>query len=336
MKSAHRHELQTNALAQRLDVAIHKLRPYVSTVVGVIVAILVLSIIWSYVSKSSVARQGEAWEAYNQAVGSVPPSLEKLRQSSQEYPGTKMQELADITWADGQVFNASQSFVYNRRASTDALNRATSAYQGVLQTSSDERLINRAHLGMARVYEMRNELEKARDEYLKIKGGYAEYAKAQAERLSKPEAIDTYAWLEKAQPPLVQSPVGPGTPGRRPAFSPGDLALPGATPEEGAPAATTEPGPNFDELLKGLRSLPSEGGDRYEGEGQAPPVNNDLPGTPVTEGAPPAADAAPATESAPPATTEGSSPESGATPQSDTNSEAPAAETSTAEEKSTE
>ena len=32
MKSAHRHELQTNALAQRLDVAIQRLRPYVSTI----------------------------------------------------------------------------------------------------------------------------------------------------------------------------------------------------------------------------------------------------------------------------------------------------------------
>jgi predicted negative regulator of RcsB-dependent stress response len=336
MKAEHRHGLQTNWLAKRLDVAIQQLRPYVSTVAGVIIAVAVLMMIWSYVSKSKFAQQGDAWNAYNQAVGSLPPSLEKLHQSAQEYPGTKMQELADITWADGQVFNASQSFIYNRRAATDALNRATSAYQGVLQTSSDERLINRAHLGMARIYEMRNELDKARDEYLKVGGGYADYAKQQAERLAKPEAKDTYAWLEKAQPPLVAPPMGPGTPGRRPAFSAGDLSLPGATPEAGTPGATTEPGPNFDELLKGLRELPSETGDRYEGEEQAPPVNSDLPGTPATDGTAPATEPAPATESSAPATNDGSSTESDTTPPSDTNTAAPVTETNTTEEKSTE
>jgi hypothetical protein len=173
---------------------------------------------------------------------------------------------------------------------------------------------------MARVYEMRNELEKARDEYLKVKGGYADYAKQQAERLSKPEAIDTYAWLEKAQPPQVQAPLGPGTPGSRPAFSPGDLSLPGATPEAGAPSATTEPGPNFDELLKGLRELPSETGERYDGEGQAPPVNNNLPGTPATEDAAPETGATPATESAAPETNDGSSTDDATPPPSDTDS----------------
>ena len=34
MKSAHRHELETNVLAHRLEAYIERFRPYVSTVVG--------------------------------------------------------------------------------------------------------------------------------------------------------------------------------------------------------------------------------------------------------------------------------------------------------------
>ena len=102
-----------------------------------------------------------------------------------------MQQMADVTWADGQVFIGLANYIYNRAAAMEALDRATSAYQSILQSSDDERLLNRAHLGLARVYEMQNELDKARDEYLKVDGGYAEYAKQQAERLAKPEAKET-------------------------------------------------------------------------------------------------------------------------------------------------
>ena len=69
-----------------------------------------------------------------------------------------MQQMADVTWADGQVLMASSNYIYNRKAAMEALNRATSAYQGVIQSSNDERLAGRARLGLARVYEMQNQL----------------------------------------------------------------------------------------------------------------------------------------------------------------------------------
>ena len=42
MKSAHRHELETNVLAHRLEVYIERYRPYASRIVGVIIAVVVL------------------------------------------------------------------------------------------------------------------------------------------------------------------------------------------------------------------------------------------------------------------------------------------------------
>ena len=224
MKSAHRHELETNALAQGLEGYVERAKPYIGKVAFGILAIVVILFAWSYVSSSSAARRGEAWDAYNLAVGSGSlPNLEVLRRAAEENPGTSMQRMADATWADGQVYVASRTYIMNRAAAKEALNKAAGAYQSVIATSDDERLTDRARLGLARVYEMQGDLDKAKAQYGQVTGSYAVYAKAQAERLSKPETKDTYAWLATAQPPAPKAPMGPGTPGQKPEFSPGKL-----------------------------------------------------------------------------------------------------------------
>ena len=217
----------------RLENFIGATGPYVPKVIGGIVAMVVLWIIWSYVSGSSAARNNVAWDSYNHAIGAQPMNVEMLHQAAEENPGTPMQEMANVTWADSQAMQASQNYIYNRSAANKALEQAASAYRGVIQSSQDERLVGRARLGLARVYEMQNDLEKARAEYAQVTGPYAKYAKAQAERLAKPEAKETYAWLATAEPPRPRAPMGPGTPGQKPEFSPGDLSLP-AGPESGA------------------------------------------------------------------------------------------------------
>lgn len=287
MKAAHRHELETNVLAQRLETVIDRVRPYAATIAGVILVLVVVMFIWSYMSGSSAARQGAAWDAYNQAVLGRVPNLDQLRRSAEEFPGTPMQHLANITWADGQVFMAAEQFLYNRSAAMAALDRAASAYQSVLQTSNDERLHNRAHLGLARIYEMRNELDRARAEYLKVTGGYQQFAKLQAERLAKPETKEDYAWLAKAEATRPRTPAGPGIPGQRPEFTDGDIPLPDDDSTMPLPEGTSPKDDSFDALLRGLQlNFPdSDEPDRYD--------TNQQPTTTATD-----------TDSAPPAATE--------------------------------
>ena len=121
-----------------------------------------------------------------------------------------MQQMADVTWADGQVYMASRNYIANRAVANESLNKAASAYQGVIQSSDDEQLTGHARLGLARIYEMQNELDKAIAEYKQVTGPYAKYAKAQAERLAKPEAKETYAWLATAQAADFTAPDGTG------------------------------------------------------------------------------------------------------------------------------
>jgi hypothetical protein len=65
MKSEHRHELETNALAKRLDNAIEQLRPYASTIAGVIVALVIVMFLWSYIAGSSSAQRSGHQAATN-------------------------------------------------------------------------------------------------------------------------------------------------------------------------------------------------------------------------------------------------------------------------------
>jgi predicted negative regulator of RcsB-dependent stress response len=248
MKSQHRHELETNWLAKWVAERLNTIQPYYSLIVGVVLAVAISVAGFSYYRSASAARQSEAWNTYNQAVGGLMPNLETLRQSAEEYPDSPMQQWADVTWADGQVWMASRSILQNREAALDALNRATGAYQSLLKETNDERLKSRAHFGLGRMYELRCELDKAREEYRAVTGGFAAVAEQRIKDLEEPDAEDVYSWLATAQAPRRAAPSGPGTPGQRPSFAPGELEMPAAgdgSAEPGAPMSV-------DDLFKGI------------------------------------------------------------------------------------
>jgi hypothetical protein len=237
MKSEHRHELETNWLAHRVALWLEEVRPYYSLIAGCLLAAAALFFGYSYFSGETATRQSAAWNSYNAAVQGPLPNLETLRESAEEYPDSPMQQWADITWADGQVWMASRAYIQSRPAAMDALNRAASTYQSLLQVSTDERLKDRAHFGLGRAYELQNELDKAREEYGAVKGGFARLAEQRAKQLEEPEVKEAYAWLATAQAPRRALPTGAGTPGQRPDFSPGELEIPAGgttTPEPGA------------------------------------------------------------------------------------------------------
>jgi predicted negative regulator of RcsB-dependent stress response len=277
MKSAHRHELETNALAHKLELYIERYKEYGSWIIGGLIAIVLIILLASYLTGMSAAHNSEAWDTFNHAITSTgfgsQQNLTDLRTASTDNPGTSLQQIADTTWADAQVFNAGRTYLANRPQALEMLGKAESTYESVLRSTSSDALKERAHLGLARVYEMQNKLDKAKDEYGKISGTYAAYAKVQAERLAKPETQEAYTWLATAQLPLPKAPAGPGIPGQHPEFSPGELNLPAAGPPAAPPKAEDTKAANdaFDALLKSLKDDGKKGEtpDRYK-EGEKP------------------------------------------------------------------
>jgi hypothetical protein len=255
MKAEHRHELETNALAKRLAVFVERARPFAPAVIVAAVVGFLGIIGFSYFSNESAAKQSETWNSYNQSVEGLIPNLDSLKQTAEENAGTPTQLLANATWADGQLWMACRAYIQSRPAALEAVNRARTAYEALLQSTDNPQLVNRAQLGLGRVYELRNEPDKAREHYLAVTGGFADYAKQRAEALTEPKTKDTWDWLATAEAPRSPTPTGAGTPGKRPDFTAGDLDMPSAerTPSADSAAPTT------DDLLKGF--LPDEGKD---------------------------------------------------------------------------
>lgn len=247
MKSQHRHELETNWLAHHTAIWLEKLQPYNALIVGGLIVAAIGLFAFSFFSGETAARQAEAWNSYNDAVMSGSPNLELLRKSAGEYPDSPMQEFADITWADGELYRASVLYIHNRLASDESANRAMSTYQSLLSETEDALIRSRAHFGLARIYELRNELDKAIEEYGKVEGGFKLIADERVKQLGKPATQEVYAWLATAQGPTSSAPSGPGTPGLSPRFSPGEIALPTAS-KEGA-EITDEASASIDELF---------------------------------------------------------------------------------------
>src|SRR6187401_513909 len=116
MKSAERHKLETNVLAHGLEVSLERYRPQIMKGVIAVVALVVLLFVWSLVSGSSASKSSQAWDDFNGAVVSSSINVDQLRQSADASPGETWSNMANITWADSQVWQASLAYISNRTA----------------------------------------------------------------------------------------------------------------------------------------------------------------------------------------------------------------------------
>jgi hypothetical protein len=267
MKSEHRHDLETNWLAHHLAVWIERLKPHTTKLMlaaGVVAGLLVVVSISSSVSAS---KSKAAWEAYALAVNSTDPELMQLQQVAEEYPDTTMQEWAYATWADRQLMIASSRYLIDREAARERLRKVQGKYEFIVN-SGDPQIRDRAHFGLARVYEMLDQLDQAKNEYALVQGDLAKLATERTNQLESDTVQQSCKWLATTELPSrntlndtsslgaglsTQGLSTQGLPGERPPFeaiSPSigtdglsqksiEELLGGATPSE--PAAPSEP-----------------------------------------------------------------------------------------------
>ena len=257
MKSERRHDLETNELAKRLAGWIEQGEANWQPFALVIAAIVVGALIWSAVNRSTVAQEETAWNAYRSAIGGNATDFDSLRRAAEQFAGSPMSDFANMMWADGQVMQASFSILRDRAAANEALSQARNVYQTIMETSTDSGLQERARLGLARVYELQNDVEKAREYYEQVGGAFAQFAQTRLAAIDDDRTKDALDWLAAAKPPSPVAPEGPGTPGQVPEFSADPVDL---FPDTSAPAT---PGQirSLDEILQGYDETVE---DRYQ------------------------------------------------------------------------
>ncbi len=255
MKNEKRHELETNALAKRLADSINAVKPYSNYLFGAVGVLLGLMLVNSLWSTRSAGREREAWGAFALAISSSDMEMQGLQRlaADDEHEGTGMREWAYVTWADQQVKLAADSYFFNRESAKERLKSLLGVYEALAEGASDPVVQDRARFGLARVYEMRNELDEARKQYALVSGDFSLLAAEKIETLEKPEVQADALWLAEAKLPVRAPVVGPGNPGTRPDF---EAALPEVTGQQPISERTLE------EMLGGIGAAAEQ--ERYD------------------------------------------------------------------------
>jgi hypothetical protein len=231
----------------------------------------------------------------------------RLAAETADAAGSRMQEWGYISWADRQLRLAANDYLMNREAAKDRLTGVAAVYEQFAVEAEDPIVRSRAQLGRARVSEMENKVEAAREHYADVEGVMAPVAQARLKELeSTPQIADTINWLATAELPKPPAPTGQGgLPGVQPDF---DAPLPSSDPS----ADPFDPAQSLEEILG---AAGGDDGERYEegaaddaaaGDGaeedgataESAEGASDAPAQPASEGEAPAADAAPAEEAA--------------------------------------
>lgn len=277
MRSEERHRLATNELAKDLEIGYQKLRPHMTTVLVGLGALLILFGLFSYWRNSQAEQAREAWTEFETALLASDEDLSEVQKviTSEELGGQEAQEWAAMAWADRQLRVAADQFLVLRDASLSRLESVAGLYTQFSTAASSAEIRNRARLGLARVHELRGEIDDAKEQYARVQGALAPIAEGRLEALEAPGAVDAATWLAEAEAILPSVPAGGGTPGVRPPFS---ADQPGADDD----AAEFDPNQTLEEILGGLEG-PSDS-DRYDTPPSGAEETDDDDDAPAEEG----------------------------------------------------
>ncbi len=253
MKSEHRHDLQTNELSARLARWVETVKPFTGQIVTGLVLLAVLYAGLTVWDAQSDEKERAAWDAFALATDTSDPNINSLQRvaEDEQYAGTKMQEWAYVGWCDRQVLNAMSSYLIDRKITEDRLRSVSGIYESLASGAVDFQVQNRARFGLARVYELQNKLDEAREQYLTVRGDLQPHASGRAKQLESEEVSKACFWLASAELPKRDLTGGQGATGARPNFN---ASLPVAQPSSDGISAES-----LEKLLGELNSdLPAE------------------------------------------------------------------------------
>jgi tetratricopeptide (TPR) repeat protein len=255
MKAQHRHELQTNSLAEWLENAIQRLKPYARAIVGVLVALAIVLGVYAYLGM--VERRTEVAASDQLIVGLGSPNPRELQNTMDEYRGTQPATIAQLVLAERTLDDGANMLFLNKQAGRENIFKAAEAFAAVEKDSHDPMLRSWALYGLGRAHESMGDLDRAQDDFQRLvkeypEGSLADAARTHLNRLNQPAVKEFYDWFAKQEPRPPAAENEPGVPGLKPSFnldeqpqqvSPGDVKLPSAMPNgtSSMPAGSAAP-----------------------------------------------------------------------------------------------
>ena len=255
MKAQHRHELHTNELAEWLEAAIEKAKPYSRAIVGAILAVAIVIGVYLYVNaleRRTVTVASDQYITALQTFQSEGPM--ELQRIVEDYRGTEPAVLAQLVLAETQLKQGGDVLYVNKPAAETELSHAVGSFTQVLQTTKDPMLRAWALYGLGRAHESQGQLDRARSDYQKLIDEYPNSSLVSAARghlaqLKETSVKEFYDWLAKQNPQPAGSDSSSGVPGLKPSFdltepsAPGDLKFPEPGSAKSSSETPAEPPP---------------------------------------------------------------------------------------------
>lgn len=237
MDSEHRHELEENELARWLAGKVESLKPQLPAItLGVVVLIAGIIGINGW-KTSSAAAKADRWRDFAIAMEQGNPDLVDLKTAAENNPGTPVADWADVTWADGKLFQASQLYFRNRDNANQAAEEAVEVYKRLV-SSGDRDVSERANFQLGRALELQGKLDEAAKQYARVTGAFAQVAKSRAEQLGTDAVKEAYGWITSTATASASSAID--TSGTvLGGLEPDDIPLPDMTSEEAESALDT-------------------------------------------------------------------------------------------------
>jgi len=251
MKAQQRHELHTNELAQWLESAVDRAKPYSRAIVGAILAAAIIFGVYAYVSALQRRTLVSASDEYISALQSLQTDgPRELQAIVEDYRGTEPAVLAQLVLAESQLNQGTNELYINKPAGRENLAHAAGAFTQVQQATKDPMLRAWAIYGLARAHESMGDLDRARSDYQKLITEYPNSslvasARTHLTRLNETSVKEFYDWFARQDPHPPGMEKDSSVPGLIPRFdlsepsSPDDLKL--LEPAAGTKASTEAP-----------------------------------------------------------------------------------------------
>jgi hypothetical protein len=213
MKTARRHELRTNELADWLGKEMVRLRPHGRAIAATVLLIVLSIVLVVFYSNRGRQLEEQAWSQYFAALDELAArgNIDRLRDVSEQYPRTPAGLWAHLTLADAQLAEGTENMFRDRQAALTQLQSAIQNYDYVRQHAKDPLLLERATFGLARAYESQADLERAKKTYQELQsrwpqGPFAQAAQERLEDLARRPTHKFYDWFKRQnpQPPAPQ------------------------------------------------------------------------------------------------------------------------------------
>lgn len=292
MKTEERHRLQQNSLADILTRIVQRIQPLLGYVGAALIILAVVMFGSKLLRQSRVRQLGSGWREYEAAIRASDP--EGLRQVAEAMRNTAIAPRALQAAGMLAMEDAVRRLLTDREGAMETLSQAEEDLQSALNLQRrDPILRSQILLALAQVYESKNELDKAEEQYRQVvenADGHP-YAALAADRMKFLNLKDTREFAEwfaaqKVEPPPILKDTPPS--------SGANLRPPGA----------------YDDLPTSDLSLPSADDLRRSDMEQSfgplmPPVEGEAPAPEAPpEGSPPTTDSDAETEEVPAATDE--------------------------------